>query len=201
MKKVQIYSSTLKSISYLYPEMKKASMLSLDGYSLEEIKEKAIKENIFMMSSESRKKQIASTIFKRMEVLDEFLIKKIGYGDLDSSKQIVLYSIIKTDRLFFEFMSEVFKEKISLKDNTITDKDFNFFFQGKREQSEQISSWAEQTVKKLIQVYKYLLVESGLAERRKKDLIITRPLIDREIVIHITDNGNGFYIESMLGEI
>jgi len=98
------YSSTIKSISCLYSEMKKASILVSEGYSLEEIKEKAIKDNTFMINSENRKRQIASTVIKRMKVLDDFLIQKIAYGDLDTSKQIVFYSILKTDRLFFEFV-------------------------------------------------------------------------------------------------
>ncbi|NMB27652.1 MAG: DUF1819 family protein [Tissierellia bacterium] len=198
---MQKYSSTLKSISYLYPEMKKASMLISKGYSLEKAKEKAIEDNIFMINSESRKRQIASTVINRMKILDDFLIEKIAYGDLDTSKQIVLYSILKTDRLFFEFFQEVFKEKITLKDNIITDKDFNLFFQSKREQSEQINSWTEYTVRKLKQVYKYILVESNLAERKKKDLYITRPLMDRSIVLYLKDKGDTIYIQSMLGEI
>src|SRR5699024_5096877 len=104
-------------------------------------------------------------VIKRMKVLDDFLIQKIAYGDLDTSKQIVFYSILKTDRLFFEFVQEVYKEKVNLKNNIITDKDFNLFFYSKKEQNERVNSWSEQTVKKLIQVYKYILVESNLAER------------------------------------
>lgn len=198
---MQKYSSTLKSISYLYPEMKKASMLVLGGYDLEEIREKAIKDNIFMMNSESRKKQITSNIIKRLEILDDCLIQKIAYGDLDTSKQIVFYSILKTDRLFFEFIQEVYKEKINLKNNIITDKDFNLFFHIKKEQSEQINSWTEQTIKKLIQIYKYILVESNLAERRKKDIYVTRPLMDIELVDYLKNKGDTIYVESMLGEI
>lgn len=198
---MQKYSSTLKSVSFLYPEIKKASMLACNGHSLEKMKEKAIKENVFMMNSESRKRQIASIVTKRMEELDDFLIQQIAYGDLDTSKLIVFYSILKTDRLFFEFTYEVFKEKIFLKNNIITDKDFNLFFQSKREQNEQINSWTEQTVKKLIQVYKYILIESNLAERRKKDLYITTPLIDVELIKYLKDKGDRVYIESVLGEI
>jgi len=181
--------------------MKKASMLVLGGYDLEEIREKAIKDNIFMMNSESRKKQITSNIIKRLEILDDYLIQKIAYGDLDTSKQIVFYSILKTDRLFFEFIQEVYKEKINLKNNIITDKDFNLFFHIKKEQSEQINSWTEQTIKKLIQIYKYILVESNLAERRKKDIYVTRPLMDIELVDYLKNKGDTIYVESMLGEI
>ena len=111
------------------------------------------------------------------------------------------YYFLKTDRLFFEFIQEVYKEKINLKNNIITDKDFNLFFHIKKEQSEQINSWTEQTIKKLIQIYKYILVESNLAERRKKDIYVTRPLMDIELVDYLKNKGDTIYVESMLGEI
>ena len=97
---MQRYSSTLKSVSFLYTEMKKASILISKGHNLEEVKENAINDNIFMINSESRKRQIASTVINRMRVLDDFLIEKIVYGDLDTSKQIVFYSILKIQILF-----------------------------------------------------------------------------------------------------
>ena len=77
---MQKYSSTLKSVSFLYPEIKKASMLACNGHSLEKMKEKAIKENVFMMNSESRKRQIASIVTKRMEELDDFLARALLEG-------------------------------------------------------------------------------------------------------------------------
>lgn len=84
---------------------------------------------------------------------------------------MVLYAIAKTDRLFFEFLNEVYKEKIVLKDFYIRDKDFNRFFQGKREQSEKVDSWSEYTFKKLKQVYIRILL--------KVDLLVIKKVIEK----------------------
>jgi hypothetical protein len=96
------------------------------------------------------------------------LIEKIVNGDIETSKQIVIYSIMKTDRLFFEFMYEVFREKILLRDFTLQDKDFNLFFNRKKEQSERVASWDDYTFYKLKQVYIRILFEAGFIKDQKK---------------------------------
>jgi hypothetical protein len=122
------YTSILKSRPYLYLELKKAALLKIQGLDEENIKNKAIDENIFTVNTEARKREIASTVINRIEGLDDYILDKIVNGSLQTSKQLAIYSILKTDRLFFEFMKEVYKEKIILKDFIITDKDFNIFF-------------------------------------------------------------------------
>lgn len=195
------YSSTIKSRPYLYLELKKALSLKLQGFSSDQIKDKAIKENIFSMNSENRKKEIASTILTRMEVLDEFLMDKIVKGTLETSKQLALYALLKTDLLFFEFMNEVYKEKYILNDLVITDKDFNIFFQRKAEQSERVASWKDYTYYKLKQVYIRVLYEAGFIEKVDKGIEIKPPIIEREVIDYLTKKNDEVYIEAMLGEV
>ena len=49
-------------------------------------------------------------------MLDEQLINKLINGDSTTIKQIIIYSIMKSDRFFFEFMDEVYKDKIILRE-------------------------------------------------------------------------------------
>src|SRR5699024_5175094 len=146
------YTSILKSRPYLYLELKKDTDLFMQGSSIDDIKNKSIEENIFSVKTEARKKEIASTITNRIKMLDEYLVDKIVNGSLQTSKQLALYSILKTDGLFYEFMMEVYKEKILLNDLIITDKDFNIFFRRKSEQSERVAGWKDYTFYKLKQV-------------------------------------------------
>lgn len=193
------YTSILKSRPFLYLELKKAASLLLQGLSIQEVKEKSIDENLFALNSESRKREIASTITNRIKVLDEFLINKIANGSLQTSKQVALYSILKTDRLFFEFMKEVYNEKILLKDSHITDKDFNMFFSRKAEQSEQIAGWADYTFYKLKQVYKRVLSEAGFIKVNKQEVEIIPQIIEEDVKSHLEDIGDAPYLEVMLG--
>lgn len=193
------YKSTIKSLAYIYKETKKAASLVNSGLDLEKLKEKSLGDNIFQVESETRKKELASTIGTRLKGVDEYLIGKIVNSNIETSKIIVLYAILKNDKLFFEFINEVYKEKILLKDLYIRDKDFGVFFQSKREQSEKVDSWSEYTFKKLKQVYIRILFESGLIANQKGDKEIKVPIIDSDVKNYLYQIGDKVYINAILG--
>lgn len=193
------YTSILKSRPYLYLEFKKAVDLILQGFLIDDIKNKAIEENIFAVNTEARKKEIASTVSNRIKVLDGFLMDKIVNGSLQTSKQLALYSILKTDRLFFEFMTEVYKEKILLNDMNITDKDFNIFFRKKSEQSKKIAGWKDYTFYKLEQVYKRILSEAGFIKNSRNEVEVLSQIMEEEVILHLKNIGDVSYLEAMLG--
>lgn len=195
------YKSTIKSRPYLYKETKKASSLVNEGLDVNDIKEKSLQDNIFQLESEARKKEVASIITARLKDLDKQIIYSIENSNVETSKVLVLYAILKTDRLFFEFINEVYKEKILLKDLFIKDKDFNVFFQNKREQSQKVASWSEYTFKKLKQVYIRILFESGLIANQKGDREIKIPIIENEVKDYLYGIGDGFYLNAILGII
>ncbi len=194
------YKSTIKSRPYLYKETKKAAILLNSGLKMNELKVKAIEENIFQVETETRMKELASIITTRLKELDAYLIDKIENSNIETSKIIVLYAIIKNDRLFFEFMNEVYKEKLLLRDLFIRDKDFNMFFQSKRQQSEKVDSWTEYTFKKLKQVYIRILFECGLIENQRGDRKIKTPILDSEVKEYIYKIGDKVYINAIVGE-
>lgn len=194
------YKSTIKSRPYLYKETKKAANLMIQGLEVGDIKSKSLEENIFQLESEARKKEIASIIVARLKDLDEFIINRISRGNVETSKILVLYAIIKTDRLFFEFMNEVYKEKLLLRDLFLKDKDFNTFFQSKREQSGKVASWTEYTFKKLKQVYIRILFECGLIENQKGDRKIKIPILESDVKDHLYKIGDKIYINAIIGD-
>lgn len=195
------YKSTIKSRPYLYKETKKAVSLINKGIEIDEIRRLSLEENIFQLESEARKKEVASTIVTRLKGVDKQIIYKIENSNIETSKVLVLYAILKNDRLFFEFINEVYREKILLKDLFIRDKDFVAFFQIKSEQSKKVASWSEYTFKKLKQVYIRILFESGLIASQKGDKGIKVPIIDSEVKEYLYSIGDKRYINAMLGII
>ena len=193
------YKSTIKSRPYLYKETKKVVNLINKGLEIKELKNESLVNNIFQVETETRMKELASIIATRLKELDSYLIQKIESSNIETSKIIVLYAILKNDRLFFEFMNEVYKEKILLKDLYIRDKDFGVFFQNKREQSDKVDSWSEYTFKKLKQVYIRILFESGLIANQKGEREIVLPIIDSEVKDYIYKLGDKVYINAILG--
>ncbi|ADL68065.1 Protein of unknown function DUF1819 putative inner membrane [Thermoanaerobacterium thermosaccharolyticum DSM 571] len=195
------YKSTIKSRPFLFRETKKAAELINKGLKEFEIKNKAKNDNIFQVNTETRRSEIASTVMRRLKALDDFLIDKLANGEIDTSKQIVVYAIMKTDRLFFEFMYEVFREKILLRDFTLQDKDFNIFFDRKKEQSERVASWDDYTFYKLKQVYIRILFEAGFIKNQKNDREITRPIVEEDVAYHLKEIGDTKYLNALTGEM
>lgn len=195
------YKSTIKSKPFLYKEMKKAAELMNQGFKDFEIKDMSRNDNIFQVNTEARKSEIASIVIQRLKAIDDFLVEKIVNGEIGTSKQIVVYSIMKTDRLFFEFMYEVFREKILMGDSTLQDKDFDIFFSRKKEQSKKVASWTNYTFYKLKQVYIRILFEAGFIKGRKRDRVIVKPIIEEELVQHLKKIGDEKCLNSLMGEM
>lgn len=193
------YRSTIKSRPFLYIETKKLAELIIQDLSELEIKEQVIDQNIFQVKSETRKKEIASTILKRLNALDNYLIHQIVKAEVSSSKLIVLFAILKTDRLFYEFMNEVFHEKVFCQDLVITDRDFNVFFESKRQQSETVAKWKEYTFYKLQQVYSRILFEAGLLKNKTRNREVIIPFMNPDILDHIRDTNDARIIDVIVG--
>ncbi|HHW31259.1 MAG TPA: DUF1819 family protein [Clostridiaceae bacterium] len=195
------YKSTIKTRPFLFKETKKAAELIIQGFKNSEIKDKARNDNIFQVNTETRRSEIASIVLQRLNAIDDFFIQKIANGEIRTSKQIIIYSIMKTDRLFFEFMYEVFREKIMMRDFTLQDKDFHIFFDRKREQSEKVASWTDYTFYKLKQVYIRILFEAGFIKGQKENREIVKPIIEEEIVQHLKEIGDIKYLNALIGEM
>jgi len=125
------YTTALKSKPYFFKETSEAINLKYQGLTNVDIKKKIIEENIFRYKTESRKKEVASTILKRLTKLDEYIINEFNNSSIEQKKFIILYAILKTDRLFFEFMIEVFREKFLRREYKLKDIDFEMFLRDK----------------------------------------------------------------------
>ncbi|PRX24091.1 putative inner membrane protein DUF1819 [Orenia metallireducens] len=200
MKKKKKYSTGIKSTPFLYLELKKIAKLKVRNSNItdKEIRRQAVEDNIFQVNTLNRRKTISRATIKRINVLDDYLIDQLLNGTLDNSKQIALYSILKTDRLFFEFMKEVYREKYLIKDPYLHDKDFNIFFEKKAEQSERVAGWKEYTYYKLKQVFIRILFEAGFIKEQDKREIV-RPIINQSLKQHLIDKNEAEYLEAMLG--
>lgn len=201
MGSVSRYSTTLKTKPFLYRELKKVATLKQQGIKDFEINDKAIRENLFQVNSETRKREIASTVLHRLKTLDDFLLESLVKHSNETGKLLAIYTIMKTDRLFFEFMYEVFREKLLLRIFSIEDKDFNLFFDRKKEQSETVADWQDYTFYKLKQVYIRILFEADLIKNQKHEREINRPILDESVKKHLKALGEQDYLNALLGEV
>ena len=201
MSKKLEYTATNTGRPFSITEMITAAKLKQEGYTDKEIKQKSNEENIFQARSEHYKNKVATTVLTRLNTLDEYLLYKVANGDIETAKQITIYSIMKSDKFFFEFMNEIYKDKIVLRDYKINDSDINIFIQRKQEQIPQIAKWTESTLKKLKSQYTSMLSEAGFINRKKEYIEIIQPIIDKQTQNHLIEIGDEAYLKAMIGEI
>ncbi len=174
--------------------------LLLQGLNQVELREKVIQENIFQVNTESRKREIASAILARLKPLDDYIKEKIVHADLETSKLLVLYAILKSDLLFYEFMNEVYREKVTVLDLELTDRDFHLFFEGKRQQCKVVADWKEYTFYKLQQVYIRIMFEAGLLKNQKEPRKIAIGMMDIDVRDYLINIGDQKYVKILVGE-
>lgn len=193
------YSSSLNGASFLLFELKQVIKLKLEGLSNKEIRHKVVEENLFQFNNKGRITRALPSLLKRSDSLDDFLGQLLIEAPVEVGKIINLYSIMKTDLLFFEFMNEVVCEKLKSNNLIIEKKDINVFFTEKAEQSERVASWSEINIQKLKRAYMQVLFESGMLKDRKT-LELRYLSFDEQLKHHLKKIGDAQYLQAM-GEV
>lgn len=101
------YSAGMVSKPFWYIEFKTIMELLAHGYSYDEIKEKAVAENLFGVPKEYRAREIFNGVSRRAKSLDAEAIKLFCAADLTAKKALALIAVLKTDRLFKPFAREL----------------------------------------------------------------------------------------------
>jgi len=194
----QPYMSAMTGAPFLMFEFKKVVQLQLDGLSDKEIKFKILEENIFQYDKLSSIKRALPYLLKRANVLDEKLKKYVVEQPFDLAKIANLFALMKSDRLFFEFMNEVISEKFEEGNHILERKDVNIFFSSKAEQNQDVANWSVKTIQKLKQVFEKALRDSGIF-REKNSRVLHRLILDEELKTYLIQIGDAQYVRA-LGE-
>ncbi|WP_257351444.1 DUF1819 family protein [Pseudalkalibacillus decolorationis] len=196
MSKELLYSTSLSGAAFLFSELKQVISLDLEGLSKKEIRERVMAENLFQYKVPGSAKRSLPSVLRRLDVLDEELKKMVIEEPIDLGKLINLYAILKTDRLFFEFMREVISEKLKNDTYLLEKIDINGYFTYKAEQDERVAGWSEQTVNKLKQVFLKILCEVGILQDSNSGEL-SRLLIDEHIRSYLLSIGEHEIVHAM----
>lgn len=175
------YSAGAVSKGFWFQKFKKYMEMIKIGKTEGEIRELQEKENILLASSPSYGKRIISEISKRRKVLSKEIVKLFFDLDISNQKLINLLGIMMTDRLFFEYIYEVYRENIILGTKDFEDSSTRIFFKNKSEQSKKVAGFTEQTKKRLGTAYKTYLKEANLLEEKNGILIYHKPIMDLQL--------------------
>lgn len=193
------YSAGMVKLSFWFAEFRKVIELLSSGKTLPEIKQMNVQENIFSAPTQARAIQIFNTVSTRVKGLDSSFYAVFAKSDISTQKFIALIAVMRTDSLFFDFVYEVYREKLILGIDELADSDVGIFFKNKQLQSEKVAKWTDYTLKRLGTCYKTMLMESGLIDQGTGTRKILKPILDKDLEECLKVNGMETTLRALTG--
>lgn len=184
------YKASLTGEPFLYNETKTIGKYLLDGENSLQLRKRNVKENLIQYKQPKSISRVNSAIFKRLTILDKKQLNFLVNEELQQSKYMLIYSIMKTDNIVKDFIREVYYDKLLMNDTTIQQYEVEKWFNNKCDISEFLNSRSESTKYKLKQVLMQIMNASELVKREKNTFYINRPLLSDEFIKLLSDAGD-----------
>lgn len=193
------YSAGIMSESPWFLEFKKLVMMYHEGHNPEEIRRRCLEENVFGMQTENRVKRTFGYLNRRFQSMDATLVNLFCDSDLATQKVINLIAVVSGDRLFFEFLNEVYREKCILGFDAIEGSDINAFFRNKSIESEELAAWKDTTVTKVRGSFISFMTDANLIQKDKKKYLLTPPILDIALERYLQYTGKENLLKAITG--
>lgn len=193
------YSAKLTAEPFWYNETKIIGKYLLDGENVQDLKKRNIEENLIKHKKVGSIKRVNAPIFRRLKVMNSEMLEEFIYSDIETSKYILLYSIMKTDKLVRDFIIEVYKDKLLMRKEYIEKFEIDNWYEEKCMLSKILSEKSENTANKLKQVIMKILQDSGLIIKKEDKFEIIRPLLNEKFISMLDKNGDIEYAKAIGG--
>ena len=193
------YDAKLTGEPFLYNETKIIGRYLLDGENEDVLKKRNLEENLIKHKKSGSVKRVNLPIFRRLNVMSQEMLEEFVCSDIETSKYILLYAIMKTDRLVKDFVFEVYKDKLFMRKEYIEKFDIDNWYEEKCILSETLKNRSETTTAKLKQVIMKILQDSGLVIKEKNRFKIVRPLLKEKYINMLDKNGDLDYAKAIGG--
>ena len=183
------YSAGIVSYNDMYMTMKRAASLLLNSVDTDDFLQKVRNDNALGLVSERDRIRKGSELAMRLIALDEQLLKWLAGDDINLGRQVNLYAILRRDRLFCEFMQEVYCDHHLAFIDKIIPGDVLIFLNRKAMDSDTVASWTDYVKKRLCREYIRILVRSGYGIANGVSMLISLPFIEPKLLQHLNDIG------------
>ncbi|MBQ9664287.1 MAG: DUF1819 family protein [Oscillospiraceae bacterium] len=193
------YSAGLMSESPWFHEFKKMVFMTYDKVAPEEIRRRCVEENMFGMPKAYRALRTYGYLLNRINLMDDSLVELFCTSDLSTQKLINFITVIMGDRLFFEFVNEVYRDKVQLGYSELTISEINVFFTDKSLQDEDMKAWKDTTFKRLRSGYFQFMTDANLLRKEKTRYLITPPVVDIALERYLQYSGRERFLKAIMG--
>ena len=193
------YSAGIMSESPWFLEFKKLVQLYHSGLTYDEVRRRCIEENVFGMQTERRVVSTFQYLNRRFQFMDKALVDLFCDSDLATQKLINLIAVVSGDRLFFEFMNEVYREKCILGFDALEISDANAFFRDKAVESEELAAWKDTTIQKVRASFFNFMLDANLVQKDKKRFLLTPQIPDIALERYLQAIGKESLLKALTG--
>lgn len=195
------YTATLTGSPYLFNECRIIAKYLLDGSDPTELRKRNIEENLIQYKTVSSISRVNSPIFNRLEQFNKEQLEFFVNGDIQQAKYLLVYAIMKSDRIVKEFVREVYYDKLLMQDIKLEKYEIIKWFNAKYQASEFLRNRSESTKYKLQQVLLQIMTASGLLKKDGSDYLMNRPLLSSELINILKNSDDYEYAKSIGGLI
>jgi hypothetical protein len=194
------YSAKLTGANFLYNETKIIGDYLLNGEDPKELRKRNIEENLIKYKSPKAISRVNSPIFERLNVFNEEMLEEFVNGDLENSRLLLVYAIMKTDNLVCDFITEIYKDRILRYKEYIEQFEINDWFENIYVNSN-LCNVSETTKYKLKQVMMRIMIDSGLVKKEEDKYKILIPILSSRFEYLLTSVGDVDYYRAIGGII
>lgn len=190
------YTSAFTACSFLFSEFNAVLPLLQSEDANQLLKEEAVNRHYLMVNNEASAKKILLEFKRRYASVPQDFWLWYDMLDETAQKAALLYVIIKTYKLVFDFHIHVAIKKWNSVDHSITTDDLQMELLDVSANDEFVDSWSEQTKKKLMSAYLTILRQADMLDTKTNELRPIR-LMPNEYKYYI-DNGDVWFLDACL---
>lgn len=190
------YSSAFTACSFLFSEFNAVLPLLKSDDADQLLKDESVNRHYLMVNNEASAKKILLEFKRRYNAVPKPFWEWYGLLDETAQKAALLYVIIKTYKLVFDFHIHVAIKKWNSVDHTITTNDLQMELLDVSANDDFVDSWSEQTKKKLMSAYLTILRQADMMDSKTNELRPLR-LMPNEYQYYI-ENGEIWFLDACL---
>ena len=180
------YTATITGCAFLYNEFIRILPLLMAPNSEEALKEEAVNNNLLQVNSQKARRTFINEFKRRYNAVPASFWTKIQTLSEQGQRAALLYAILKTYRLLFDFHFNVTIKQWNSIERTLQKNDIMMEFNEISAHDEFVDSWTEATKKKCASQYLTILRQAGMLNEKTNELQ----------ALHLEANEYEYYIRS-----
>ncbi len=190
------YSAALTGCTFMFYEMNRCLPLLMDANAEELLKLEVEQNNLLMVNSLTSRKRFVAEFKRRYAAVPRPFWTWYLTLDEPAQRAALLYAILNTYKLAFDFHFYVTRQKFLSISKELTKSDLDLKFYDIASQDEFVNSWSDETRKKCISSYLTILRQAGMLDA-KTNVLSPIKLKDEDYAYYVKA-GENWFLEACL---